>query len=147
MKKKILKPYVFVLILIIVTLLFGVYNKEEVIDINIHDTYFVFEGFYFSIFISLIIGLLSLGYWFILKSNRKINSWLTYLHISLTVLGGLLYYKGVISMYADIINLAKHHESFEISSIYITVGFFTFLLAQLLYLINLFIALINRKKG
>ncbi len=147
MKKKILKPYVFVLILIIVTLLFGVYNKEEIIDINIHDTYFVFEGFYFSIFISLIIGLLSLGYWFILKSNRKINSWLTYLHISLTILGGLLYYKGLESLHNIVVRFTENIESMKTAYIILTVGFFTFLLAQLLYLVNLFIALINRKKG
>ena len=59
------------------------------LDINVHDTYFVFSQIDLTILISILFGIIGLGYWIMLKTNRKLSKWLNLIHITLTF-GGIL---------------------------------------------------------
>tara|TARA_R110001606_G_C14962838_1_gene602121 strand:- start:88 stop:441 length:354 start_codon:yes stop_codon:yes gene_type:complete len=59
------------------------------LDINVHDTYFVFSQIDLTILISILFGIIGIGYWMMLKANRKLSKWLNLIHITLTF-GGIL---------------------------------------------------------
>lgn len=69
-------------------ILIGFLSGNELFDINIHDTYYVFEHSSVVILISIIFGIFGFGYWIMLKANRKLSKWLNWIHIVLTI-GGL----------------------------------------------------------
>ena len=89
MNKLIEKPHLIFLLAIPIILLFGILNADNVLDINIHDTYFVILYIHFAILISILFGLMGIGYWIMQKSNRKLSKWLNWTHIVLTF-GGVL---------------------------------------------------------
>ncbi len=60
------------------------------LDINVHDTYFVFSQIDLIILISILFGIIGLGYWIMLKANRKLFKWLNLIHIVFTLGGTLL---------------------------------------------------------
>ena len=57
-------------------------------NINVLDTYFVFSQMSFAILISVLFGIIGLGYWIIQKTNRKLSKRLNLIHIMLTF-GGI----------------------------------------------------------
>ncbi len=70
-------------------LLFGLLKRNTLVDINIHDTYFVMDYMAIVIYIAIYFGIVALIYWLIIKSNRKLSSFLNGIHIIVTF-GGLL---------------------------------------------------------
>lgn len=65
-------------------MLVGVLNGDTVLDINVHDTYFVIVYLHFAILISILFGIIGVGYWVMQKTNRKLSKWLNLTHIGLT---------------------------------------------------------------
>ena len=89
MKFLINKPHLIFLLSIPIIILFGILNRNEMLDINVHDTYFVFSQIDLTILISILFGIIGIGYWMMLKANRKLSKWLNLIHITLTF-GGIL---------------------------------------------------------
>ncbi|WP_347175558.1 hypothetical protein [Polaribacter uvawellassae] len=89
MKFLINKPHLIFLLSIPIIILFGILNRNEMLDINVHDTYFVFSQIDLTILISILFGIIGIGYWIMLKANRKLSKWLNLIHITLTF-GGIL---------------------------------------------------------
>ena len=81
MKNIINKPHLFFWGLIPLFLVLGLIKPDEVIDVNIHDTYFVLLNFHLVIFLSLLLFLIGFGYWFVLKLDKCLLRVLTILHI------------------------------------------------------------------
>lgn len=82
------KPHLIFWISIPVIILIGILKQEEILGFNVHDTYFLFNTGDLAIVISILFSIIGLGYWIILKSNRKLSKWLNLIHISLTF-GGI----------------------------------------------------------
>ena len=89
MKFLINKPHLIFLLSIPIIILFGILNRNEMLDINVHDTYFVFSQIDLTILISILFSIIGIGYWIMLKANRKLSKWLNLIHITLTF-GGIL---------------------------------------------------------
>ncbi|MFD2541339.1 hypothetical protein ACFSSB_03345 [Lacinutrix gracilariae] len=89
MKFLINKPHLIFLLSIPIIILFGILDRNEMLDINVHDTYFVFSQIDLTILISILFGIIGIGYWMMLKANRKLSKWLNLIHITLTF-GGIL---------------------------------------------------------
>ena len=81
------RPYLLFLTLIVILLSFGFYKRNETIDINIHDTYFVISWMYALIIISFIYGLLGLIYFTLLKLKFKLINWVTITHVLVSIIG------------------------------------------------------------
>ncbi len=145
MKKLINKPYLLYLINVSILLLILKQQGDEALDINIHDTYFPFYDTYFIYILLLVYGLISLGYWLILKNKKKLNQWLIHLHILLSITGGVLTYKGVISIYNSIASYSIDNELLQTGNTFLIFGVFVFLTGQLFYLVNILKVLISRK--
>jgi len=147
MSRIIKKPHLIFFISAPLILLFGLLNRNEIIDLNIHDTYFVFSKADLSIMISILFTTIGIGYWIMLKSNRKLSKWLNFIHIALTI-GGIitiilipyLLSSKTESEYPLFDGLAKQNLMIGIVTILIFFG-------QFIYITNLIIGILNKNKN
>lgn len=72
MKSILNKPQILLWILIPVILLIGFLAADETLVINFHDSYYVVALIQLAEFVSILFGIIGLGYWIILKVNRKL---------------------------------------------------------------------------
>ncbi len=89
MKNLINKPHLIFLLAIPIIMLIGILNGDAVLDINVHDTYYVISHFHIATLISILFGIIGIGYWIMNKANRKLSKWLNWTHIGLTF-GGII---------------------------------------------------------
>jgi len=73
---------VFLFVVYFVTL----FLPEVTVDFNIYDTYFVIGSAVFFNLLALWVGLCGLGYFVLLRYNIQPISWLTLLHLAITIL-------------------------------------------------------------
>src|SRR5690606_36301779 len=83
-----------------IIILIGFLSGTEPLDINVHDTYYVIEHGVISILISIIFGIIGLGYWIMQKANRRLSKWLNLIHIVLTI-GGLLLIRILLQLFRE----------------------------------------------
>ncbi|WP_036155256.1 hypothetical protein [Maribacter forsetii] len=141
MKKITQVPHFMFWILIPIILLIGLLKPDKTLDINIHDTYFVIALLHLAVLISIIFGILGLGYWVVIKLNRRLVNWLTIIHLIITVLSLCLILlipfflpesnQGITSLYFD-------------AQVTITLSAVVAVCIQSLYLINIITALIRK---
>ncbi|WP_299800096.1 hypothetical protein [uncultured Maribacter sp.] len=141
MKKITQKPHFVFWILIPVLLLIGYIDSNETIVINIHDTYFVITMLNLGVLLSIMCGIIGLGYWVVIKLNRRLVNWLTIIHLIITVISLCLILlipfflpesnQGITSLYFD-------------AQVTITLSALVAVCIQSLYLVNIIIALIRK---
>lgn len=68
-------------------LLFGFLQREDILDINIHDTYYIISYFHLAVALSLLFSLYALGNWFIRDKRNRILKWFQILHMAITFVG------------------------------------------------------------
>lgn len=90
MKSILNKPQILLWILIPVILLIGFLAPDETLVINFHDSYYVIALIHLAEFVSILFGITGLGYWIILKVNRKLINVLTLTHIIITIGGSAI---------------------------------------------------------
>ncbi|WP_027067442.1 MULTISPECIES: hypothetical protein [Maribacter] len=90
MKSILNKPQILLWILIPVILLLGFLAPDETLVINFHDSYYVIALIHLAEFVSILFGITGLGYWIILKVNRKLINVLTLTHIIITIGGSAI---------------------------------------------------------
>ncbi|WP_047547866.1 hypothetical protein [Psychroserpens sp. Hel_I_66] len=78
----------------------GFVSSIESLDINIHDTYYVFSLADLNILISVLFAIIGLVYWILLKAHRKLSKWMNLTHIVLTF-GGILLIWGMSQLYRE----------------------------------------------
>lgn len=125
------KPYLTSWLTIPILILFGLLFNRHTIDIQLYDTYFVIANLHFVLAASLLLLLIGLGYWLINRRGKAPNRVLTAIHLLLTV--------GVLLLFA-----APVSEINMVLSAWFMWGVIALLLAQLLYLVNIFITLLRR---
>nr|WP_246073353.1 cbb3-type cytochrome c oxidase subunit I [Formosa sediminum] len=54
-------------------MLIGILSGDAVLDINVHDTYYVISHFHIATLISILFGIIEIGYWIMNKANRKLS--------------------------------------------------------------------------
>tara|TARA_R110001606_G_scaffold160256_2_gene304112 strand:+ start:58 stop:540 length:483 start_codon:yes stop_codon:yes gene_type:complete len=151
MKNFIKKPYKIFWGIIPLILIIGYFYNEESFDLNIHDTYFVIYNDYLSYLISKWFVLIGLFYFTIIKIGRELKNWMNLIHSFITIFGLL-----ILKILVDI----SQNEFFQTKSFYekndfdyynyIKFGIVTLVLligiAQIIFIVNLIIALFSNKK-
>ena len=84
MKSIINKPHLIFLLAIPIIILIGILSENAMLDINVHDTYYVIAYLDFAILISILFGIIGIGYWIMQKTDKKLSKWLNWTHIGLT---------------------------------------------------------------
>ncbi len=144
MKLIIHKPYIIFWVLIPLMMIYGFFQGDETLDINIHDTYYVIIKLQIWYFLSHIFAIFGILYWLLIFFNRKIIRRLTSIHVFTTIIGILL---------LTIISPLFAKEAFQIvdnreENILITesIVLFIIIIAQVLFLINLSIGLYKKNE-
>lgn len=119
---------------------FSIQNISNVIDINIHDTYYVISRKEISIVFSSLFLLIGFIYWLFQKTNIKLNRNLTRFHTIVSI-GAVLVYYAFLIYYRYI----KTESLFEPSNeTYINlILIFTALLIQVHFVYNIFHSIIR----
>lgn len=141
MNKLIEKPYLIFLLAIPIIMLIGILRGDSMLDINVYDTYYVIAYLHLAILISILFGIIGIGYWIMLKSDRKLSKWLNCTHIGLTFGGTLIvwiltkFYRTEIMEYEFNNNL----------TLIITLIILLMIIGQLIFPINIIYGLIKKK--
>lgn len=123
-------------------LLFG----DTTLDINVHDTYIVVGHTHVTILFALIYFILGTAYWVPYKTNLSLSKKLTKAHTVITVLAVPAYY-ALTAYYAMLYTPNSLTDGANSLNTGILIIFFTVLLIQPLYLLNIVISLIKLKKA
>ena len=140
------KPHLIFWLSVPLIILIGILSGTETMDVNIHDTYFVFTKYHLSILISALFGIIGFGYWIMKKANRKLSKWLNWIHIILTF-GSLLIMLGI-----PFISFESKKSEFplyddvSIQNLILTLIFLTIIFGQLFYIINIIIGIFRKNK-
>lgn len=89
MRKVSHKPHLIFFISIPVIILIGFINGNKMMNINVLDSYFVFNQIDLAILISILFAIIGFGYWIMHRTNRNLSQRLNFAHIFLTF-GGIL---------------------------------------------------------
>lgn len=122
-------------------MLIGILSGDTMLDINVHDTYYVIAYLHLAILISILFGIIGIGYWVMQKANRKLSKWLNWTHIGLTFGGALIvwiltkFYRTEFMEYEFNNNL----------TLIITLIIFLMIIGQLIFPINIIYGLIKKK--
>ncbi len=118
----------------------SIFGWNNTIDIQLHDTYFVFISIHIAVLFSIYLGVIGIIYWMIRK--KKLIDWMTVLHVvftistfALIITTGLIF-KKIIESDFKIIRTVNQ---------ILFVVFLIALLSQLIFITNLIIGLIRNK--
>jgi len=101
MKLLLEKSYKLFWVLIPFVFMYGLFNKEHSLVLNIHATYFVINHLFFAGLIVIFFALFGLGYWLMDKFKRELISWMTAYHVFISIFGLLI----LLGFYDDVENL------------------------------------------
>ncbi|WP_299365896.1 cbb3-type cytochrome c oxidase subunit I [Winogradskyella sp.] len=141
MNKLIEKPHLIFLLAIPIIMLIGILSGDSVLDINVHDTYFVIAYLHLAILISILFGIIGIGYWIMKKADRKLSKWLNWIHIGLTF-GGTLVLWILTKFYRTEI---MEYEFNNNLTLIITLIILLIIIGQLIFPINIIYGLIKKK--
>lgn len=148
MKLSNIKVYHWFWIVTVIIVIIGFFqsynNPDSVIDINVHDTYYVISDYYFSLLLIIIYFLFGLGYWLVIEVfKRKLVRVLTLIH-SVIFIGGFVVYW--VAYGYDIIQkerLGILHDFAFLNQV-LLVLFLLMLIATPIYFINLVIGIFRK---
>jgi heme/copper-type cytochrome/quinol oxidase subunit 1 len=137
-----LKLYFFLLVLSIILLIAGFFSTEEILDINVHDTYYVIGYKHFYYLISIFSFLLFLVYWIF----DKIKFFLLKKLIVIHVFGTLLSVLGLCFPYYLIFKTPEFQlfDNYNKTNLCLTISAIFLLVFQLVFLLNILITLIKK---
>lgn len=145
MKKIAQAPQLAFWIFIPLLLLIGFIDSNETIAINIYDTYFVITMLNLGALLSIICGIIGLGYWIIFILKKKLINWLTIVHAIVTIIGFLTILlipllSPELSQDDPSLNLEYYFDTQVITTLSVLVV----ISIQLLYPINIIAALVKK---
>lgn len=144
------KPYLIFWLIIPIVIIIGYINFHNVIDVNIHDTYYIINYFHLTIIISLVLGIIGLIYFLsnlfrlnLLKRLTKIHILTFFISLILIFLFNKLYKTNTSYDIISILNDQKFNDKITLT---IIILFCLFILSQILFLINIIINIIKKWK-
>ena len=147
MKKIITRPHLFFFSLIPIFILIGFLSGNDSFDINIHDTYFVFEYKSIYFLFSVFFGLIGLNYFSLYWGNKSIKKGLTITHLVFQILSLILFFTHSFWMFTEENPIPNGQELIlDYSILIIIISFFIFLIGTIIHLISFFYSLISKSK-
>jgi len=143
MNRLIEKPHLIFLLSIPIIMLIGILSGDAVLDINVHDTYYVIAYLHLAILISILFGIIGIGYWIMQKVDRKLSKWLNWTHIGLTF-GGTLVVWILTKFYRTEI---MEYEFNNNLTLIITLIVLLMVFGQIIFAVNIIYGLIKKKKS
>lgn len=136
----------FTSLLILIMGFFSQHLPDSVLDINIHDTYFVIEHFHLAILLAVFYFLSGSGYWFVEKIlKKKVVTILTIIHC--VILFGSFICYWLVYLYAKLIPSEPFplFDNYELINKTLLISFLLiFFIGLPIYLINLLIGIFRK---
>ena len=140
------KPFKIIGYLILIVILISIFEINHIIDIQMHDTYFVISAFHISLLFTLILVISGIIYWLIRK--RKLINWMTFFHVGILTISILtVMILLLISNYSnesidrDYYNLGVNGQL----GIKFFIGLIIFVISQIVFFFNLVISLLKNQ--
>lgn len=137
------KPHLIFWISIPIIILIGMLNRNEMLNVNTYDTYFVFSITDLTMVVSSLFAIIGFGYWIMLKVNRKLSKWLNLIHIALTF-GGIMFIRILAQLFREPM---LEYEFNNYLTLIITLIILLMIVGQLIFLINIIYGLRTKKKS
>ncbi|WP_273276156.1 hypothetical protein [Maribacter polysiphoniae] len=151
MKRIVEKPFIFFWALIPLVIIIGRFLHDTTFDINVHDTYYIITYGGLTNLVSILLGLIGLGYWIFYYLKRKLSYRLNAIHILITALGPIGIWI-VSNFHREIIPGSDFQSIMKDSEFNDNLLLLTFIillltiLGQVIYLINLVTAFLKSIK-
>ena len=123
-------------------MLIGILSGDTMLDINVHDTYYVIAYLHLAILVSILFVIIGIGYWIMQKAGRKLSKWLNWTHIGLTF-GGTLVVWILTKFYRTEI---MEYEFNNNLTLIITLVVLLMIIGQIIFPINIIYGLTKKKK-
>ena len=139
------KPYLYFLIITILILVIGVSNENSIIDLNIHDNYYVIPNSILTYYISPIFLIFGLCYYIIYKLELKLTDKITYLHVIISISSLFLYF--IMDLYETFFQSNKLvvFDDNKLKNQVLVILFFINIIAQPLFFIHMISAFFKEK--
>ncbi|MBW1298418.1 hypothetical protein [Aquimarina litoralis] len=142
MQIKLIKhPYVIFWSSIPILLLVSHYKANQTLDINIHDTYYVFSQQQLCVFLSVFFGITGLVYWLLKKFNFKTIPILAVLHIFFSV--GVVLGNSIQELLVDYFLGKRYYTITDIPYASTLIFILMISIGQIIFLLNVFLAIVN----
>tara|TARA_B100002003_G_C14113947_1_gene535800 strand:- start:1344 stop:1715 length:372 start_codon:yes stop_codon:yes gene_type:complete len=122
--------------------MYGLFNKEHSLMLNIHATYFVINHLDFAGLIVIFFGLFGLAYWLMDIFNKKLISWMTAYHVFISIFGLLI----LLVFYDEVENLEIDYAFKQTLILLMLITAGVTVAVQLLFPINLIVSFLRKKK-
>ncbi|UAB84918.1 hypothetical protein INR75_02490 [Zunongwangia sp. SCSIO 43204] len=142
MKFFLTKSYKLFWVLIPLVFMYGLFNKEHSLMLNIHATYFVINHLDFAGLIVIFFGLFGLAYWLMDIFNKKLISWMTAYHVFISIFGLLI----LLVFYDEVENLEIDYAFKQTLILLMLITAGVTVAVQLLFPINLIVSFLRKKK-
>ncbi|PBJ14275.1 hypothetical protein [Flavobacterium sp. ACN6] len=147
-----IKVYHLFWIVSILIIIIGIVQSNDpnaILDINIHDTYYVIANFDSTVFLSLCYFLMGFGYWLLQKVFKKqLVRFLTLIH-SIILIGSFILY-WIVFFYKPLYyrndNFPLIEDLQSLNVVLVTELFLIVLFATPIYIINLLIGIFRKSK-
>lgn len=140
MKKIINRPQTFFIILAILILILGLFNKDGAIKLAVYGTYFNLKTWSVCLFSSVFFVLIAINYASLSITQKRPKRFLTILHIVLQVLA-------LIPLIYFIFNAETNRSYEQVSqmNIILIAAFLLFIVATIIHLVNFIASLVAKK--
>jgi len=132
----------------------GIWVGNSILDVHLHDTYFVIAHFHIVMGVSAFMGMFAgIYHWFPKMFGRFMNSTLGYIHFFITFAGSYLifwpmHYEGIAGMprrYYDY-SAWESFKSFQGLNAFISIVVIIVFFSQFLFIINFFVSIFRGRK-
>ncbi len=140
MQKIIKKPQYFFLLLAIITLIVGLLNKRNALEIAVYGTLIDLKIWSISLFSTLFFVLIAVNYASLSITNKPARKGLTILHIVLQVIAMIPLFYFIFQS-----DVSRSYDEISRMNIILILAFFIFMLATIIHLINFMMSLLSKK--
>lgn len=132
----------------------GIFLANPIVDMHLHDTYFIIAHFHLVMGVSAFFGMFAgIYHWFPKMFGRFMNNTLGYIHFFITIIGAYLifwpmHYEGMAGMprrYYDY-SAWQNFKQFQDLNAFISIVVVVVFLCQLLFVINFFVSIFRGQK-
>ncbi len=142
MKFFLIKSYKLFWVLIPFVFMYGLFNEEHSLILNIYATYFVINHLFFAELIVIIFAIFGLAYWLMDKFNKELISWMTAYHVFISIFGLLI----LLVFYDEVENLEIDYAFKQTLMLLMLITAGVTVAVQLLFPINLIVSFLRKKK-
>ncbi|AXT57884.1 hypothetical protein D1815_19785 [Aquimarina sp. AD1] len=135
------KPYLLFWGIIPLLLLISYYEADQTLDVNIHDTYYVFSRQQLIILISILFGLTGFIYWLLERFNFKTVTLLNLLHLIFTI--GIILINNIQEFLVDYFLGKSYYTNSHVSNSSIWLFILIISIGQIIFVVNIFLAILK----